>query len=238
MGETVTANNNRPPEPPKRSTVPAGTPAAGPAPGKSTRGNSAPAAPGTGNTPAAGSGNGTAAAGKAQEKAQPVGLAAVTPPPVPDAPKKKQRKPRQKKQEQPTSFNASQLSALIVSLSSIVASRPGLDMFVISELEAQQIATPLANMIAKNESLNGLSEHADAIALVTACFVIMAPRIMLYFDAQKERKKLASGGVRLVRTNSQNAKSNENGGKSAGHSTPAPENDVHGFFAAMPPIAD
>ena len=230
MGEEVTRNVSGLAEPPKRSTD---TGTAGSAPGKQAGGNRPAPAPGTGGTaPAGGS-----AGGKA-EKEKTSGLAFVNPPPVPDAPKKKQRKPRQKKEDKNTTFNASQLSALIVSLSAIVASRPGLEMFVISEIEAQQIATPLANMIAKSEQLSQLSEHADALALVTATFVIMAPRIMMYFDAQKQRRLKAAGGVKLVRTDTQDAKSGRDSGKPGEHSPRNTADDVPSFFAAMPPIAD
>jgi len=241
MGKELTGQLASPPAAPSGNSLPA-APAGGSAPSKQTRGDRTPAAAAAGRTPAAtASGNTPAgtAAGKTAEKAQSVGLASVTPPPVPEAPKKKQqRKPRQKKQEQPTSFNAQQISALIVSVSAIAASRPDLEMFAISEMEAMQIATPLANMIAKNENLAGLGEHADAIALVTAAFVIMAPRLMIYFDRQKEKKLKAAGGMKLVRTDTQKATGNGDSGKAA-RSAPAPsEIDGNSIYAAMPPIAD
>lgn len=233
MGEELARNVGRPPEPPKRSANPGG-----PAP-KSADRNSSASGTGTDRTATAGtSGNGTpTGTGKAEEKGL-SGLASVTPPPVPETPKKKQtRKPRQKKQE-PTSFNSEQISALIVSMSSIVATRPGLSMFAITKIEADQIATPLANMIAKSESLKGLSEHADAIALVTACFVVMVPRVMMYFDAQKEKQKNVSGGVKLVRTDTEKAKTTGNGRKHDGTNPPAVQNDVSSFYAELPAIAD
>lgn len=236
MGETITGNLNRPPEPPKINSNP-GT-AAGSTPGK-TRGNSPASAPGTGTAPTAG-GSGTPA-GKGTgtaEKEKLSGLASVTPPPVPDTPKKKQRKPRQsKKQDTNTSFNADQISALIVSLSSIVASRPGLEMFAITDIEAKQIATPLANMIAKSEQLKALSEHADAMALVTACFVIMAPRIMLYFNQQKEKKLKAAGGAKLVRTD-EKAKTHGDHRESVRNTADAVSYDVSPLFAAIPAIGE
>ena len=236
MGEELNRNDKRPPEPPKRNSLPGGP---GSSPGKSANRNPDAAAAGTGRTPAAaasGTGTGT---GKAEEKEKLSGLAAVTPPPVPETPKKKQtRQPRQTKKQEPTSFNAEQLTALIVSLSSIVASRPGLDMFAISAPEAQQIATPLSNMIAKSESLKGLSEHADAIALVTACFVIMLPRVMLYFDAQKAKQAKAAGGVKLVRTDTEKGKAVADSRKHDGTVAPAVQNDVSSIYAQLPAIAD
>ena len=237
MGETITGNIDRLAAPPSRS---ADTAAGGSTPRKQASGDRSTSAAAAGRTPAAaGSGSTPAgtAAGAAEEK-KVSGLAAVTPPPVPETPKKKQRKPRQpKKQETPSSFNADQITALIVSLSSIFATREGLEMFVISEMEARQIANPLANMIEKSEQLKGLSEHADGIALVTACVVIMLPRVMLYMDAQKQKKIKAAGGAKLVRTDTDERKSNANSrstDRAVAHDT---ENDGNSIFAAMPSIA-
>lgn len=207
------------PQRPDRDSNPARTPARTPAPARTADG--------------AGTG-----AGKAEEK-KTAGLAVLTDaPPVPDTPKKqRKRKAPAKKKDEPQSFNAQQITALIVSISSIFASREGLEMFTLSELEAQQIATPLANIIAKNEKFSGVSEHADAIALVTACFVVMIPRFMLYFDAQKQKKLKAAGGVKLV-DNRKNEKRESAGGagKSAGVSTPQPAANDFSISASIPSI--
>lgn len=238
MGEDLTRNAVGLAEPPKRNPNTGAAPA-GSAPGKSARGNSAPAAAAAGGTPAA-AGSGSPAGGtgtaKAEEKKS-VGLASVTPPPVPDTPKKKQRKSAKKKAEPPVNFNAQQISALIVSISAIAAARPGMEMFMISEAEAMTVATPLSNMIAKNENLAVFAQHGDAIALVTACFVIMAPRLMLYFDAQKQKKLNAAGGLKIGNPDSQKRKIDGDNRKAPEHSAPAVSDDDNGIYAAMPSIA-
>lgn len=177
-----------------------------------------------------------AAAGRteAPEKKKPVGVAEVTPP-VPAEPKKKQtRTPRKKKKEEPTAFNAEQITALMVSISTILASREGFEMFALSQLEAEQIATPLANMIAKSENLAGLGEHADAIALVTACIVIFAPKIMVYFDTQKKKKLERNGGVQLVRKEEPTKREHRN--DSPKPATAAP-NYANAVSSAIPSLA-
>lgn len=193
-----------------------------------------PAAAAAGSGAAAGAGSGAA------EKEKFSGLAPVTDtPPIPEAPKKKQRKPRTntKKKEDNTSFNADQITALIVSLSSIFASRQGLEMFAITDIEARQIATPLSNIIAKNEKLNGMSEHADAIALVTACIVVMAPRFMLFFETQKQKKLKAAGGMKIVdKRKDENRESKGNDRKPTGTGSRSTENDVDGIFTSIPAI--
>ena len=184
-------------------------------------------------TRAAGSGAG-AGAGKAEEEKSRSKLATVNEAvPAPEAPKKRQtRKPRKKK-DSGTSFNAEQISALIVSVSAIVASREGFEMFALSKVEADQIATPLANMIAKSEKLGQLGEHADAVALVTACIVIFAPRIMLCFDAQKEKAKRKKEGVKIVR---EEKPSNDGDRKHARNDAAHTKNDAYSISAAIPSI--
>jgi len=238
MGKEFTGKLESPPAAVSGTTLPA-APAAGPAPGKSARGNSAPAAATAGPAPGTGgSGNPAAGTGTAKkEEKKSTGLASVTPPPLPDTPKKRQRKSAKKKAEPPVNFNAQQISALIVSVSAIAAARPGLEMFMISEAEAMTVATPLSNMIAKNENLAVFAQHGDAIALITACFVIMAPRLMLYFDAQKQKKLNAAGGLKIGSPDSQKRKSDGDSRKAPEHSAPAVQDDDGGIYAAMPSIA-
>ena len=174
------------------------------------------------------------AAGRKAEEKKSVGVAEVTPP-TPAEPKKKQtRTPRKKKKEEPTAFNAEQITALLVSVSTILASREGFEMFALSSLEAEQIATPIANMIAKSENLAGLGEHADAIALVTACLVIFAPKIMLYFDSQKKKKLERNGGVQLVRKEEPTKRDQRGDSEKPRTAAPTP---VSGFSAAIPSLA-
>lgn len=228
MGEELTRNTSRLAEPPKRSTDP-GT---GTGAGKQADRNSSTATAGAGKPAGAGGSTGTGT-GKAEEK-KVSGLASVTEaPPLPEQPKKKQRKPRQKKQE-PTNFNADQITALIVAVSGIVASREGMQMFALSEMEAKQISTPLANMIEKSETLKGISEHADAVSLVTACIVIFAPRIMMYMEANKTKKK---GAPRLVRTeNPESKKSDGDSRKPVESPSRQQPTNANGFFADLPAL--
>lgn len=217
-------------------------PAAAPArPGAADRNSAArtpaarPAADARGSEPRADGGKAPA------EKEGLSGLAVLNgAPPTPATPQKKQqRKPRAAKKKEPdNSFTADQITALIVALSSIFASRPGMEMFMITDTEAATIAKPLSNIIAKNENLAGLGEHADGIALVTACIVVMLPRFMLYMEAQKQKKLAASGGAKLVRTDKQNdgGQSRGNDRKSAGVSTQQPANDADGIFAVLPAV--
>lgn len=107
--------------------------------------------------------------------------------PLPNEPKtKKTKKTRSKKDN--NIVTVEQITALLVATSSIVASRENCQHWLITENEAKQIAEPLANIIAKNENLKALGEHADAIALVTACLMVFTPRIFTTVMLNKQNK--------------------------------------------------
>lgn len=139
-------------------------------------------------------------------------------PPVPAEPKKKQRRKPKKKEPEP-SFNAEQISALIMTASGIIASRPGMEIWALRPEEANQLSAPIANMVEKSEKLKNMGEYADAIALVTASLMIFAPRAVVYADQQKKKKIARNGGVQLVDTRKQKPRGNDQkgeGGRSAG----------------------
>lgn len=161
-------------------------------------GDSRPPAPGAG-TPARTDPGGPGTGGKT-EKAPIPGLADVTVPPIPAEPQKKQRRKastKKKKEEGP--ITADQLQALILTATNIVATRPGCEVWALKPEEAQQLAQPIANMIAKSEHLQNMGEYADAIALITASVMIFGPRAYIFASQQKARKIQQSGGVKLVR---------------------------------------
>lgn len=244
MGEELTRNVERSSEPVKGSPVPrpaapaqrtgADRPLAAPR-------NSSSADPGTGRTPAAG-GTGNGAAARTPEKEQgkkAAGLAVLNSEiPAPAEPKKQgKRKPSKKKKPEPQAATAEQIAALIVSTSAIIGSRPGMEVFTLRPEEGMQLATPIANMIAKSEKLQNLGEHADAIALVTASLVIFAPRFIVYTDQQKQKKNKNSGGVKLVRTDGKKPKAAEGSGNDRKPDAVSPAHvpdNASGIYDAIP----
>ena len=77
---------------------------------------------------------------------------------------------------------------LLLTVSGIIASRPGMEVWNLSVEESLQLAEPISNMIAKNEALSNVtSEHADAFALVMACFMIFVPKFIMH-QATKPKK--------------------------------------------------
>lgn len=233
MGEELTRKPKLPAGPPSKPLAPPAGGNRGNARPDTAAGNPPSPSPGTGNTKTGGSGT-AAGAGKAEEK-KPVGLASVTEGvPAPEAPKKKgTRKPRKKK-EDPQTFNGEQIAALFLSMSAIVGSRPGMEVWTLRPEEAKQLADPIANMLAKSEKLQNAGEYADAIALATASLVIFAPRAMVYHDQQKKKKLEKTGGVQLVRTDGKKPKGGTGNERDVKPSpAPVPEYDS-GILAAIP----
>ncbi|HCN7007081.1 TPA: hypothetical protein N6134_005039, partial [Escherichia coli] len=87
--------------------------------------------------------------------------------------------------------NPTHFIVLLQTLSGIVASREGMSMFALSQEEATQIATPLANILAKNESVGEFtSEYADHIALLIACGTILIPKLLIYKATKPKETQL------------------------------------------------
>lgn len=236
MGNEIAGNAGRPAQPPTRSNDPAGKRPQPPAPAGGSNRNSAPGNPPARTAPAGKPGSPApdrAAGGKAQEEKKLDGLLPISDQvPTPATPQKKTRKPRQNKKQTNTAFNAEQISALFMSGCAIVASRPGFEMFALTKAEADQLATPIANMIAKSEKFANAGEYADAIALVTAALIIFVPRVLMYADQQK-KKKAVKEVPKLVRKES---KDSGNGGKDAVRNAHAPADDGASVLSAIPSL--
>ncbi|MEC1692612.1 hypothetical protein P9E05_14105 [Bacillus mojavensis] len=114
-----------------------------------------------------------------------------------DKPKKKRgrppgtgtkKKPAAKKKGD---VDSSQLKTLLLTTSMIIAARPGMEDFALSPEEAEQICTPLANIMAKSEGVAGVaSEYADHIALLIACFTIFIPKFIMWKSKQPKKKEV------------------------------------------------
>ena len=146
----------------------------------------------TGTGRGSGRGRGTGRKTKSKSGEEVLELPNVNIPNIP-TPEEKKEKKKETRGRKPKKDNAlvtsEQISSLLIASSSILATREGFSHWLLSEAEANQIAEPLANIIAKNESLKALGEHADAIALVTACLMIFAPRIFTTVMINKSKPK-------------------------------------------------
>lgn len=120
----------------------------------------------------------------------------ITPENEVNVPKPKQK--RGKKAKAPEALGAEQLSALIGSLSDIVASRAG-EHWKLSKNECMTIAEPAAKLVNNSEQLKQLAEHSDALALVMACVIVFAPRVLI--TAQNSKQKRVKNNAAKSRSN-------------------------------------
>lgn len=121
---------------------------------------------------------------------------------VPDSdqeekPKKKRGRPpgtstKKKPAKKKGDVDSSQIKTLLLTTSMIIAARPGMEDFALTPEEAEQICTPLANIMAKSEGVAGVaSEYADHIALLIACFTIFIPKFIMWKSKQPKKKEVA-----------------------------------------------
>jgi hypothetical protein len=116
--------------------------------------------------------------------------------------------------------DSTQLKILLVTVSGILSSRPNMSAFQLTMEEAEQIAQPLSNILAKNEGVNAItSEYADHIALVVACLTIFVPKYFMYQATKpKEEKKK---NVQPFRKSERPAQPQPEAGQTTGSHRPA-----------------
>ena len=163
------------------------------------------------------------------EKEKPVGVAPVEIKPEPNetipAPDlKKAKKPRTRKKtvkKNDEAFNSEQISALLLTVSTILSTSERGKIFALSELEAKQLSEPLAKIIANNDSMKALTEHSDSVALTMTAFMIFAPKFFLWLQYEKAHKKPKGVEVKTIKGVKQNERKAENGvGGTAGGNAP------------------
>lgn len=127
----------------------------------------------------------TETAGGKTEKTKPAELAVLneeTPPEV------KQGKPKRKPKKKTAPPQTDSLNTLILTGSTIIASRQGWEHWQLSHEEVQSISTPLMGVLNDCGLLEKVTENSNALALVTACAMVFTPRIII--TVQKSKKKV------------------------------------------------
>lgn len=127
----------------------------------------------------------TETAGGKAEKTKPVELAVLneeTPPEV------KQDKPKRKAKKKTAPPQTDSLNTLILTGSTIIASRQGWEHWQLSPEEVQSISTPLMGVLNDCGLLEKVTENSNALALVTACAMVFTPRVII--SVQKSKKKV------------------------------------------------
>ena len=123
------------------------------------------------------------------------------------------------------SIDNTQIAAIISTVSTLVASRPNMAHWQLTPQEIESLATPLSQIMEKSAALAQLGEHSEAIALVTACFTIFVPRIVISssMKPKKENKKNVRKDFRTIAGKQQPTevgKNTSDSGRSAVDSSP------------------
>lgn len=81
-----------------------------------------------------------------------------------------------------------QLKPILMTVSTMVASREGFEIWALSETEINTLCEPIENMLAKTSALEKVGENSDAIALAIACFTIFVPKFLMWNATRKQKK--------------------------------------------------
>jgi hypothetical protein len=105
-------------------------------------------------------------------------------PAVPKAPTKKKRKDVQ------FELKKEQMAVLIKTTFDIVGSREGMEIWKLSQKEAELISEPLCGLMSKNPFVDKItSQYGEWIALIVAIGTVIVPRAFVMMAANKQKKK-------------------------------------------------
>ncbi|MCY7525123.1 hypothetical protein MWG61_13335 [Bacillus safensis] len=116
-----------------------------------------------------------------------------------DVPKKEEQtekpkpkpKPRKKAAAKKSGqLQASQVSSILLTVTTIIASKDETGVLAFTKDECDQIAEPLVNIMNKSEGVSNVtSEYADQIALLMAIATIMVPKLIMWQAVRPKKKK-------------------------------------------------
>lgn len=83
-----------------------------------------------------------------------------------------------------------QMRVMLMTLSGIMAARPGMEVWALTDEEADQIVTPLSGIMAKSNVGEAVGEYADHIALAIACFTIFIPKFLMWQQTKPKKEEV------------------------------------------------
>ena len=138
---------------------------------------------------------------------------------------KRKRTTRKKK----TTVDSESVEKLLLTVSSVVATRKGREHWQLSKQECKTIAEPLVEVMDKYDVSKSFADNAPEISLAVACISVAVPRVMI--SSQKRRVKNNDGMGGKAETGSagkrldENRKSKTVSRKDAGKSSDNAKND-------------
>ncbi|MRB78759.1 hypothetical protein GH844_26825 [Bacillus thuringiensis] len=100
----------------------------------------------------------------------------------------KKPSPRSSGKSKTPSMELLQLKPILMTVSQMVATREGFEIWALSETEINTLCEPIENMLAKTAALEKVGENSDAIALAIACFTIFVPKFLMWNATRKQKK--------------------------------------------------
>lgn len=187
-------------------------------PNTGNTGNTSSATTSSGNGAGAGTGAGTGAAGTgAEEKKEPVGLSVLdTEQSKRDERNAKRRaayaaKKPKKVNKKNNVVDDKNIKDILGTISLLISARPDMAHWMLTPDEIDKLAVPISNIISKSEFMSTASEHGDTIALVTACFTILMPRVVITCVNLKSKKGEKNAGSNKQSKLSDTGRTNETG---------------------------
>lgn len=99
-------------------------------------------------------------------------------------------KPRKVRKTKATNtIDTTEIDKVLCNLSTIVASRPNMAHWQLTEQEVHTITQPLGNILQKYGLFDKVTENSNEIALAVACVSVFAPRIMVSIAVAKQNAK-------------------------------------------------
>lgn len=134
---------------------------------------------------------------------------------------KRKRATRKKK----TTVDSEAVEKLLLTVSSVVATRKGWEHWQLSKQECKTIAEPLVEVMDKYDVSKSFADNAPEIALAVACISVATPRVMISAQKRKVRKddgmggkaSTGSAGKRLDENRKSKTVSRKDDGKSSGN---------------------
>lgn len=148
-------------------------------------------------------------------------------------------KPRKvRKSKTANVIDTTEIDKMLCNLSTIVASRPNMAHWQLTEQEVHTITQPLGNILQKYGLFDKVTENSNEIALAVACVSVFAPRIMVSVAVAKQnakqkenvrtdKPKIQTGGEKNGKSKTERKIEKSSGSRSGGNATNGADNGVY-----------
>lgn len=96
-------------------------------------------------------------------------------------------KPR-KTQKKETVLKTEDVKLLLTTVFGILAARPGMEYWRLSDAEADAIAQPLTKIVAASAFGGEMEKHGDTVVLAVACVTVLLPRMVITLQKGRDKK--------------------------------------------------